>query len=520
MLSSWLSNNLSNNIMKQFKLTQMQKTAFILLLLLSFSGLQLFAQEALTLEKALQISESGSPDLQQSRLNLERFQKNLEAQRAALKSRFSLDVTPLGYSNQRRFDTRVSQWYTNENLETNARFLVSQPILFTDGTITLSNEFGWQKSSSDVQGSPESKVFYNNLFLNLNQPLFTYNRLKMDLKQLELSLENAGISYAIQRLNLERNVTEFFYNVFMAQKNLEIAQEELQNTQKSYDIIKNKVDAGLAAKEELYQAELNLATSKSGLQNSEVTFENAKDQLKLYLGMDLYSDIKVLADYAVNPVPVDLDKAITSGLSSRMELRQREIDIENSQFDLIQTKSLNEFRGDVNLRLGIMADDEKLGNMFEAPTRSPSVQLSFNIPIFDWGEKKARIAAQEATIKSQELNYSEQKKQITIGIRQVYRNLQNQLNQIEIAKQSEINAQLTYEINLERYENGDLTGMDLNLYQSQLSSRKIALAQALINYKIELLNLKIQTLFDFEKGAAILPGELYLNETNTPAQNQ
>lgn len=498
--------------MKQFKIKQMQKTILLgFLLLIGFSGLRLFAQEALTLEKALQISEVGSPDLQQSLLNLERFQKNLEAQRAALKSRFSLDVTPLGYSNNRRFDNRVSQWYTNENLESNARFLVSQPILFSDGTISLSNEFGWQNSSSDANDS-ESKVFYNNLYLNLNQPLFTYNRLKMDLKELELSYENANISYAMQRLNLERNVTQFFYNVFMAQKNLNIAREELENTQKSYDIIINKVQAGLAAREEQYQAELNLATSKSSLQNSEVNFENAKDQLKLYLGMDLFEDILVLADVSVNPVPVELDKAIDNGLGSRMELRQREIDIETSQFDLIQTKSLNEFRGDLNLRLGITGDNESLGKIFDAPTSSPSVALSFNIPIFDWGEKKARIAAAEAGIKSQELSLTEEKKQIIIGIRQVFRNLQNQLNQIEIARQNETNAQLTYEINLERYENGDLTGMDLNLYQTQLSEKKLALAQALINYKIELLNLKIQTLFDFEKGEAILPSELYLNE--------
>jgi outer membrane protein TolC len=499
--------------MTNIKFKKMRRTVLLgLVILIGFSGFKLLAQETLTLEKALQISEVGSPDLQQSLLNLERFQKNLEAQRAALKSRFSLDVTPVGYSNQRRFDTRVSQWYTNENLETNARFLVSQPILFSDGTISLSNEFGWQNSSSDAVGNSESKVFYNNLFLNLNQPLFTYNRLKMNLKQLELSYENANISYAMQRLNLERNVTQFFYNVFMAQKNLTIAQEELINTQNSYDIIVNKVQAGLAAKEELYQAELNLATSKSSLENSNVSYENAKDQLKLYLGMDLYKDITVLADVAVNPVPVDLDIAIENGLSSRMELRQREIDVENSQFELIQTKSLNEFRGDMNLRVGITGDDKNLGKIFNAPTSSPSVALSFNIPLFDWGEKKARIAAAEASIKSQELNLSEEKKQIIIGIRQVYRNLQNQLNQIEISKQNETNAQLTYEINLERYQNGDLTGMDLNLYQSQLSQKKIALSQSLINYKIELLNLKIQTLYDFENGGAILPSELYLNE--------
>lgn len=486
---------------------------FFLGVIIMLGVTRLGAQEALTLDKALTIAESESPDLQQSMLNLERFQKNLEAQRAALKSRFSLDVAPLEYSTQRRFDNRFSEWYTNENLNTNARFLVSQPLLFSDGTISLSNEFGWQSSNSTAAGNDtESEVFYNNLYLNLNQPLFTYNRLKLQLNELELNLENANISYAIQRLNLERSVTQYFYEVYMTQMNLSIAREELENTQKSFEIITNKVDAGLAAREELYQAELNLATSKSSLQNRKVTFENAKDQLKLYLGMDLFEDILILADISSNPIPVDLDKAINNGLNSRMELRQREIDIETSQFNLIQTKSLNEFRGDVNLRLGITGDNPELTGIYDKPTNSPSVAVSFNIPIFDWGERKARIAAAEATIQSQELNLSQEKKQIVVSIRQVYRNLQNHLNQIDIAKQSEKNAQLTYEINLERYENGDLTGMDLNLFQTQLSDRKIAYQQALINYKIELLNLKIQTLYDFVNNTEIVPAELYLSE--------
>lgn len=499
--------------MKSFKkLNPMRKSIFLLSLLLLF-GFGTKAQEILTLDKAFQIAETSSPDLQQSLLNLERFQKNLEAQRAALKSRFSLDVAPIGFSRNRRFDNRVSQWYTNENFQTNALFRVEQPILPTDGTISLTNEFGWQSSYSDATDI-ESQVFYNNLYLNFNQPLFTYNRQRLELKELELNFENANLGYVMQRLNMERNVTQFFYNVYMSQMNLNIAKEELTNTQKSYDIIKNKVDAGLAAMEELYQAELNLATSKSSLQDREVAFENAKDQLKLYLGMDLYNDFSILADVSANPVPVDLEKAIETGMASRMELRQREIDIESSQFDLIRTKSLNEFRGDVNLRLGISGDNRNLDQIFDAPTNSPSVGISFNIPLFDWGEKKARIAAQEAAIESQKLNYTDQQNQIIIGIRQAYRNLQNQLNQIAIAEQSQTNAQLTYEINLERYENGDLTGMDLNLYQTQLSERKIAYAQALINYKIELLNLKIQSLFDFEKNEPIIPADLYLNQNN------
>ena len=187
--------------MNSFQFQTLPKFILVgLLLIFGFSGAK--AQEAITLAKALEYAETGSPDIKQSLLNLTRYQKNLEAQRAALKSRFSLDVAPFGFNRNRRFDSRVSEWYTNENLESSTLFSVSQPILFTDGTISLNNEFGWQSSISDANNS-ESKVFYNNLFLNLNQPLFTYNKLKLQLKELELNYENANISYAIQRLNLE-----------------------------------------------------------------------------------------------------------------------------------------------------------------------------------------------------------------------------------------------------------------------------------------------------------------------------
>lgn len=484
-----------------------------LLVMLVFPALSLVAQQSLTLDKALEIAAIQSPNIQQSLLNLERYQNNLEAQRAALKSKFSLSVNPVDYNKTRRFDTFNSKWYTNETFNSNGTFRIEQPILATDGTISLINRFGWQSSKVLRSGmdSEYNERFTNNLYVHLSQPLFTYNRLKLQLRELELSYENANISYAMQRLNMERMVTQYFYSVYMAQMNLSIAREELANTQKSFEIIKNKVEAGLAAREELYQAELNLSQSNSSVQNRQVSFENAKDQLKMYLGMDLFEDILVIADVEAEPVKVDLQQAIDNGLKSRMELRQREIDLETSQFDMIRTKAMNEFNGTMNVAFGIIGDNEKLLDIFDQTTRNPQAQISFNVPIFDWGERKARIKAQEAAIKSQELNFDEQKKQIIIDIREAYRNLQNQVNQIEIARQNERNAQLTYEINLERYENGDLTGMDLNLYQTQLSNQKINYAQALINYKIELLNLKVQSLFDFEKGKAVIPTELYKN---------
>ncbi|MDR1859568.1 MAG: TolC family protein [Bacteroidales bacterium] len=478
-----------------------------------FAG-PLGAQQMLTLEQIMAIAAQNSPDLRTSELSLTRSQELLNAQRAAQKSQFSLTLNPFTYRQSRSFDDYYSEWYTNKSYSSFGTFTVSQPLLFSDGTLSLSNRFGWQENDTETsKGIGIDKSFVNNLNLSYTQPLFTYNRQKQRLQQLELDMENTQLSYAMQRLNLERQVTQYFYNVYMAQMNLSISEEELKNTEKSYEITKSKVEADLVAKEDLYQAELNYANSRSTVQNRKVSLEDAKDNLKQYIGMDLSEEIGVITSIEANPVDVDVEKAVEHGLLSRMELRQRQIAIENAQFTLIQTKAENEFRGDVTLSVGLTGQNEQLNKIFKDQTSSPSIGLTFNVPLFDWGEKKSRIKAQEATIQQQDLSLDVQRIDIELGIRQIYRNLQNLINQIEIARQSEQNAQLTYEINLERYANGDLTSMDLNLYQTQLSERKIAYAQALINYKIELLNLKIQSLYDFENKTGVVPEEI-LKKTN------
>ncbi len=485
-------------------ITKLNIKAGTLILLFFILPLVLFSQQGLTLEQALNIAESNSPTIKKTRLGLIRSQENLNAQNAALKSNFSLSVNPIGYSQIRAFNDLISQWNTTKTTESYGLFTVSQPIVLTDARVSLVNRFGYKDSFSEFTNLT-TKGFSNSLSLNLDQPLFTYNRTKLQLKELQLALENSQLGYAIQLLALEKGVTQAFYYVYQQQQSLEISNQAYQNMQKSYEVSKNKVEAGITAREEMFQAELNLATTKSDYENKQVLLENAKDDFKLLIGMSLYEDLLVLPNIAVDTIQVDIAFAIDQGLSNRMELRQRSISIENSQFDLIQTKALNEFKGSLGLSIGLFGDNEKLSDVYANPTNNEDISLSFTIPLWDWGEKKSRVKATEASIETEKISLDEEQNNIILDVRKVYRNLLNLQNQIGIARQSVTNAQLTYDLNLEKYKNGDLTGMDLNIYQNQLSEKQLAYTNALISYKLELLNLKIQTLYDFEKKEPVTP---------------
>lgn len=464
------------------------------------------AQISMTLDDALNYSIEHSPDLQRALMNLRRYEFSLNAQRASLKSKFSLTLTPVNYSRNRYFENRLSEWYTNESFSSSGTFSISQPIIWTGATVSLNNRFGWQNNRSSLAGGDnDNSAYSNDLYLSVSQPLFRVNQIKLDLKNIELDYENALINYALQRLNLENSITNQFYNVYTAQNSLEISRAELKDAEANYTVIKNKVDADLSTKDELYQAELNLATAKSTVDNRIVSLENAKDDFKKALGIDLETGIEIIAQVSAQPVTVDLGKAIANALGSRLELKQREISRTELDLQMKQIKETNSFNGELSLSIGIIGDNEKLGDIYKTPTNNPRVALSFNVPIFDWGERKARIKAQEIAIEMHNLETDEEKKAIEIAIRKSYRNLNNLLTQISIAEKSVKNAQLTYDLNAERYRNGEITGMEMNQFQTQLSNRKMSYVSTIIEYKKELLNMKILTLYDFENDKAIIP---------------
>lgn len=497
--------------------TVKRKYRFLFMILLSGGittfGTELIGQVLLTIDRSLEIAVDNSPDMQQTELSLVRSQERLNAQRARLKSQFSITLDPFEYEKTNRFDNQTGEWYLNESASSGGTFSINQRILPTDGELMLVNRFSYDYSFSESEFAtdPLSKTYNNRLYLQFTQPIFTYNRTRMETEKLELEYEASQIRYLLMRLTLERNVSQEFYAVYSNQMSLEIAREDLLNNEESYGIINNKVEGGLLALEELYQAEVNLATSRSGVFNAELNLANRMDLFKVLIGLPIDTTVLIAAEIRADTVPVNQELAITHALENRMELREREIDLENANFDLIVARSTNEFAGSITASFGVQGIDEQFSQLFETPTNTPAIGLSLNIPLFDWGERKSEIRAAEASLHSSQIDYRVQQTDIILNIRSVVRSLKNLENQIGIQRKTVENAELTYDINLERYRNGDLTSLDLGMYQNQLSESKMTLTNAIIDYKIELLNLKIQSLYDFEQQLPVIPEELKLN---------
>ena len=145
----------------------MMKLKYILLVGGLFALTGSFSQAPLTLRQSVQTAMENSPDVRRARLNLIRSEELLNAALADQKSSFRLELTPYEFFRRREFFAFANQWFTNERTSYGGAFRVDQPILATDGTLSLVNQLQWQNATTT--GETPNKAFTNNLYLSYNQ---------------------------------------------------------------------------------------------------------------------------------------------------------------------------------------------------------------------------------------------------------------------------------------------------------------------------------------------------------------
>jgi outer membrane protein TolC len=298
----------------------------------------------------------------------------------------------------------------------------------------------------------------------------------MQIRQLELSLELPDQLQPPEALDQAAGDQQFL-GLYSTEESLKIGQEELKNATESHQIIESKVKAGISAPEELYQADLTRLNSVAGLENRQMSYENALDSFRILLGMSLSETFESSPTRPQEDRRVDLDKAVDHAQKNRMEIRQRDISLQNAFDNLIRVDAENEFKGSIDVSLGLTGVNHQLQDLYQSSNTDRQIAVSLNIPVFDWGQKAHRLAASQASIDTQRL--SGRAGQADDRLRQAYPE-PPEPEAVEIAEVNVQNAERTYEINLERYKNGDL----VQTCSSGSAVRRLNQVGALINYKL------------------------------------
>jgi outer membrane protein len=356
---------------------------------------------------------------------------------------------------------------------------------------------------------------YTKFGISFNQPIFTKNTLKENLKEAEYQYQRSSNYYTRGQMDIVYNVTEGFYSLYRATREVEINKEKLENSKEAYRIAKLKLGAKRIAEAEVLIAEVEVEQDKARLSESVSNKETEKDIFKQLIGLELEKNIDILTSIQYDTFYVDIHTAIEQALNNRLEIEDAELYKKLQEIDVDRAKRERELKGNISAYyditgLGMMNEantgelfDRSFNNLTERPPNR-GIVFTLSYPIHDWGRGKAKVAQARAELRDAQLAKENIQTTIVRQVRNIVRTVKESQERLKIHEKNQELAIRSYKISQLRFENGDITSQELGQEQERLSEVQLAYLNAYITYQLAVADLKRKTMWDFGEGRSYL----------------
>ncbi|MDR1056109.1 MAG: TolC family protein [Prevotellaceae bacterium] len=387
-------------------------------------------------------------------------------------------------------------------------------VLPTGGNLALSGTMyheTYKTSFLNELGDYETlkrKQAYSKFGIIFNQPIFTKNTLRENLKAAEYRYQQTEAYFTRAQMDIVYDVTVAFYRLYQADYERKINEERVRNSTEALRIARLKQETGNIPEGDVLITEINVAQNNARLSESVGLYETEKDAFKLLIGLELKHDVDIIAKTDFEPTAIDLEIAIDQALQNRMEIKENEYDIKLQNIQVDKAKREREFKGNVLAYYdltGLGTDGSGVGDRFQSSfddltVRPPNrgITLTLSYPIYDWGRGRNIVKREKIRLKAEELKLENTKRTIEKEIREVVRTVYEAENRFRINQKNIESASRSYKINQLRFENGDITGQELALEQERLSQVQLDYISSYITYQLALADLKRKTMWDFE----------------------
>ena len=384
-------------------------------------------------------------------------------------------------------------------------------VLPTGGNLSLSSQLYHENLRTTFEqdySTLKRKRAYSQFGLIFDQPVFTRNKLRENLKEAEYQYERSELYFTRAQMDIVYSVTRNFYELYRAAYEKQINEERLQNSQEDLRIAKLKLETGNIPEGDMLVTEINTLQNDVRLSESIGRFETQKDEFKLLIGMNVNEDIDIVAEMEFETVSIDLQRAIDEALANRLEMKEGEYDIKLQEIAVDRAKREREFKGNISAYYDLTGVSPESGNVadvfrssFDNMAVRPDnrgVTFTLSVPVLDWGRGRNIVKFRSIQLDEAKLRLENTNDIIVKEIRETVRTVQEAEKRFRINQINKDNAARSYRINRLRFENGDISGQNLSLEQERLSQVQLDYINAYITYQLALADLKRKTMWDFE----------------------
>lgn len=389
-----------------------------------------------------------------------------------------------------------------------------QPVRNNNSSLNLSLEQSIAKTGGTIFGTTQLQRFddfdrkntlYNGVpyALGYSQPLFMFNSLKWDKRIEPLKYNESRQEYIESMELIAIKASGFFFDLLLAQVNLQIAETNFTNTTNILRIANEKFELGKVSHNEILQLQLELLKSKKSVASAKRDMEIAVLNLRSYMG--LQSDEKITLDLpgaAIN-IKVSADKVLTEAFANRSDAIAFQRKVIEARRDVAKARGDNSLNATLTARLGFSNSALNLPGVYRSPKDQQLFQLVFDIPILDWGRSRSRLKTAEANQKFVEYAVEQDQQIFRQEIFTQVTLFDMMQDQLVLTAQADSIASEKYQIARERYVLGHLSITDLSIAFQEKDQAKRDYVYALRDLWGAYYQLRYLSLYDFEKDEKI-----------------
>lgn len=459
-------------------------------------------ERRLTLEEAINIARVQSLDAAVALDELRSAYWQYRIYRAGLLPEVQFSATLPSYSKNYSSYQSSDGSYTfvrNNYLQMNGALSVQQSVWATGGTLSLSTSLDYLKMLS---AGKQERYMSVPLVLTLTQPIFGVNSAKWNRRIEPVRYAEAQAAFLSATERVTMNTINYFFNLLLAQENVNIARQNLANAETLYKVAITKHSMGKISDNDLLQLRLNVLNAQASLTDNESSLKSNMFSLRSFLMLE--EDVQIIPVLPLSfssPTLVYEDvlqkalqnNSLTKNLSRRR--LQADYDVAIAQGNL---RSVN-----LRAQIGVDGTGRDIATAYNPLKDNQYVSVGVQIPLVDWGKRRGRLRVaqsnREVTASRLELEMRSFKQELFILVEQ----FNNQRRQMEIAEEADSIATRRYNTNIETFKIGKISTLDINDAQLSKDQARRGRITQLMYYWYYWYRLRSITLWDYENNCNI-----------------
>jgi outer membrane protein len=387
--------------------------------------------------------------------------------------------------------------------------ILFQPIHYDNSDITLNFSQSITATGATIYGQSQLQRFddidrHNILYngvpysIGISQPLGQFNSLKWDKKIQPLLYNESKQAYFEAKEQIAIKATGYFFDLLLAQVNLQIAETNFVNTTNILKIANTKFDMGKVSRNEILQLKLELLNARKAAGSARRDMEVAALTLRGYIGQEGNQPIKLLVPQTVNPINISADSVLTQAYANRSDAigfvrrlapAKREVAIARGPTGLTAT---------ITAHRGFSNSARNIPDVYKSPQNQQLLQLTFSIPVLDWGRSKAQIKTAEANEQLNTYTVEQDRQTFKQEIVTQVTLFDQMKDQVGLSAEADSIAGEKYQIAKERYVLGNTNITELSIAFEENDQAKRDHVTALRDLWGAYYQLRYLSLYDFE----------------------